>query len=124
MGTVSDAVKNQMLDALCRNVAFQITGLYVQLHTGAPGSAGTSNVASNTTRKQATFGTGAASGAIANTVAVEWDDVPATETYTHASLWSASTGGTFVGSDDLSAPAEMNAGDTFRIPAGDIDITL
>jgi len=124
MGTVSDTVKNQMLDGLCRNTAFQIAAVHVQLHTGSPGSAGTSNVASNTTRKQATFGTAAASGAISNTVAVEWDDVPATETYTHASLWSASTGGTFLGSDDLSSQAVMTAGDTFRIPAGDIDITL
>ena len=34
-------------------------------------------------------------------------------------------GGTFIGSDDLpAAPAGMTAGDTFRIAAGDLDITV
>ena len=38
---------------------------WIKLHTGAPGSAGTSNAATNTTRKQATW-TSAASGAASN----------------------------------------------------------
>jgi hypothetical protein len=51
-------------------------------------------------------------------------NVAATETYTHVSLWSASSGGTFLGSDDLSSSAAVTAGDTFRIPTGDLDVTI
>ena len=95
----------------------------MQLHVGAPGAAGTSNVAANTARRQGTFGAAASGGAISNTVDLEWTSVPNAETYTHVSFWSASSGGTFLGDDDLSASAAMQVGDTFRIPAGDLDLT-
>lgn len=124
MGTFSDAVANSWLDALCRNTSYANATVYVQLHTGDPGSAGTANVAANTTRQQATFGAGAASRTISNTVAIEWTSVSNTETYSWISLWSASTNGTFLGRDDLSSTASVTAGDTFRIPIGDLDLTV
>ena len=58
MGTFSDLVANSWLDAVCRATAYSEAGVYVQLHLGDPGSAGTANPAANTTRVQATFGTG------------------------------------------------------------------
>lgn len=125
MGTFSDAVANAWLDALARGTAYDNDGgVWVKLHLGDPGSAGTANAAANTTRKQATFGAGAASRAIANTVAVEWTSVPNTETYTHVSLWDSETAGNFLGRDDLSSSAPVTAGDTFRIPVGDLDLTV
>lgn len=124
MGTLAVGVRNSMLDALCRGVVFDNDEVWVQLHLGDPGAAGTSNPAAETTRKQATFGAGAATGAISNTAAVEWTNVSTSETYTHVSLWSASTAGTFLGSDDLSSPAAVTAGDTFRIPTGDLDLNI
>jgi hypothetical protein len=98
--------------------------IWVKLHTGDPGSAGTSNAATNATRVQATFGSAAASRAISNTAAVSWTNVSTTETYTHVSLWSASSGGTFLGRDDLSSSAAVTAGDNFSIPIGDLDLTI
>ena len=77
----------------------------MQLHLGDPGSAGTANPAANTTRVQATFGTGATGRAISNTAQIEWASVPNTETYTWISLWDASTSGNFLGRDDLSSSA-------------------
>lgn len=124
MGTFSDAVANGWLDAVARGVVYDNDEVWVKLHLGAPGAAGTTNPAAETTRKQATFGAAAASRAISNTVAVEWTNVSTTETYTHVSLWSASTGGTFLGSDDLSSSAAVTAGDTFRIPIGDLDLVV
>lgn len=124
MGTFSDSVANGWLDALCRNVAYQNAAVWVQLHTGDPGAAGTANVATETTRKQVTFGAGAASRTISNTAAIEWTNVAATEVITHISLWTASSAGTFLGRDDLSASASVTAGDTFRIPIGDLDLTV
>lgn len=123
MGTFSDAVWNGWLDALARGVAYDNDEIWVKLHLGAPGADGTSNPAVETTRIQATYGVGAASRAISNTAAVEWANVSTTETYTHVSLWSASSGGVFLGSDDLSSSAAVTAGDTFRIPIGDLDLS-
>jgi hypothetical protein len=124
MGTFSEAVRNSWLDALARNTSYANATVYVKLHIGDPGAAGTTNAAANTTRQQATFGAAASGGAISTPAAVEWTSVPNTETYSHVSLWSASTGGTFLGSDDLSSTAAVTAGDTFRIPTGDLDLTL
>lgn len=123
MGTFSDSVANSWLDALCRNVSYANATVYVQLHTGAPGAAGTSNVAANTSRQQASF-SAASSRAITNSGDVTWSNVSNTETYTHISLWSASSNGTFLGQDDLSSSAAVTAGDTFKILAGDLDLTI
>ncbi len=124
MGTVSDGVANAFLDALARNIPYSNPAFYLQLHVGAPGSAGTSNPASNTTRMQATFGTAAAARAISNTTAPTWTSVPTLESYTHVSAWSASSGGNYLGQDDLSSPAPVNPGDNFVIPIGDLDLTI
>lgn len=124
MGTFADGVANSFLDAFARNVSYANAAVWVKLHTGDPGSAGTSNAATETTRQQATFGSAAASRAISNTAVIEWLNVSTTETYTWISLWTASTAGTFLGRDDLSSSAAVTAGDTFRIPIGDLDLTF
>lgn len=125
MGTIAEGERNKMLDALVGRTTYTANAaVYVKLHIGDPGAAGTSNAAANTTRQQATFGSAAASGTISNTALIEWTSVSTTETYSHISLWTASSGGTFLGSDDLSSTAAVTAGDTFRIPVGDLDISV
>lgn len=123
MGSLSETVRNAMLDALGNAAAYSEPGVYVKLHTGDPGAAGTNNAAANTTRVQASF-SAAAAGALTNDALLEWTSVPNAETYTHVSLWDANAAGTFLGSDDLSSPAAVAVGDTFRIPVGDLDIAL
>ena len=124
MGTFAEGERNKMLDAWAGRTTYTANAaVYAKLHTGDPGASGTSNAAANTTRQQVTFGSAAASGAISNTAAVEWTSVSTTETYTHVSFWTASSGGTFLGSDDLSSSAAVAAGDTFRIGVGDLDLT-
>lgn len=127
MGTIAVGERNKMLNALTgRSTYTASAGFYVQLHLGDPGAAGTSNKAANLTRQAATIGSDAASGTISNTAVVEWTNVPNTETYSWISLWTTSTDGTgtFLGSDDLSSTAPVTAGDTFRIPTGDLDIGI
>lgn len=124
MGTVAVGERNKMLDAWAGRTTYAANAaVYVKLHLGDPGAAGTSNPAAETTRQAATFGSAASTGAISNTAAVEWLAVSTTETYTHVSFWTASTAGTFLGSDDLSSSAAMTLGDNFRIPIGDLDVT-
>jgi hypothetical protein len=106
---------NAALDAV--NAAFP----WIKLHTGAPGAAGTSNAAGNTTRKQVAD-TAAASGASTNTADLTWTSgqVTTTENYTHYSRWSASTAGNFGYSGAISG-GNVTAGTAFTIPAGDLD---
>lgn len=99
---------------------------YIQLHTGDPGSAGTSNVAGNATRKDLTAAMGtAASGAITNTAAITWTtgEVDTSEDYTHWSLFDASTAGTFLCSGTVTSNA-VTTGDEFTIPVGDLDVAF
>jgi hypothetical protein len=85
---------------------------------------GSSSISGETDRTQATFGTVASGAAISNTVAIAWTSVSNSETYTHVSLWSASSGGTFLGSASLTQSKTVNAGDNFSIPIGDLDLTI
>lgn len=123
MGTLSDTVANQILNAICRNTSFSYATVYVQLHVGDPGTAGTSNPAANTTRQQAVFGSAAASRSISNTANIVWT-ATANETYSWVSLWSASSGGTFLGRDDLSNIAPVVTGGSFTIAAGQLTVSV
>lgn len=117
-------IANSILNALCRSTAWtEPDAVYVQLHVGDPGAAGTSNPATETDRVQGTFGTNADAGAISNTAALTWTGVAGAEDYTHVSAWSASTDGTFLFSGTVTANA-VAAGDTFVLGIGDVDISL
>lgn len=118
------ATANSVLDAIARNVSFTgFAAVWVKLHVGDPGAAGTTNPAGHTTRIQGTFGTAASGGAISNTAALVWTGVTANEDFTHFSAWTASTAGTFEFSGLVTANAVL-IGDTFTIPIGDLDLVL
>lgn len=111
----------------------QLTGssgdcVYVQLHTGDPGSAGTANVSSVTTRESVTWGT-ASGGSVSNSTSSEpeWTDWGGTsgETVTYISFWSASTGGTFGMSMELSGSGvTMATGDSLTLTSLTVSMTL
>lgn len=96
---------------------------WFQLHTAAPGSAGTTAVAGNTTRKQVTWGTPAAGSMPSVTVDLVWTSVSTSETYSKHTMWTASTAGTFGWSGSVTANA-VTAGDTFTIPAGSLTASV
>jgi hypothetical protein len=112
----SAAAANSALDAL--GTAYP----WIKLHVGAPGAAGTSNPAAETTRKQATWAS-ATGGTKTTTADLMWTSVAGTEDYTHFSVWSASTAGNFGFSGAVTANA-VTAGDSFTIPAGDLDLSV
>lgn len=121
---IASGQADAILDAICRSVAYSDPAAFcLQLHTAAPGAAGTTAVATETTRKAVTFSASSA-GAITNSADVTWTSVAGTETYTHWSAWSAVSAGTFLCSDDLNVARAVTIGDTFTIAAGDLDITL
>lgn len=100
---------NSALDAALSGVT------HAQLHTGAPGGAGTSNTAAGVDRCALTGIGSAASGQ--DTATGTWTIPGAGGPFTHFSLWTASTGGTFVGDGELD-PDETFAG------AGTLDFEL
>jgi hypothetical protein len=117
-------VANSLLDALFRATNYTApTAVWIKLHTGDPGAAGTSNAATETTRKQATF-SAASSGAITTSADLTWTNVSTTETVSHWSAWDASTAGNFICSDDLASAKALTAGDTFTIASGDLDVNV
>ena len=122
---IASGEAQKILDALGNATNYTApTAFWVQLHTADPGAAGTTAIAGNATRKQASFG--AASGpAIANDTALTWTagEVDTAEDYTHWSAWTASSAGTFLHSGTVTANAVL-VGDTFTIPIGDLDLTI
>ena len=97
-----------------RNTSFAVANPYVKLHLGDPGEDGTANPAAETTRKAITF-SAASAGSMASSATVTWTNVSNTETYTHWSLWDASTSGNAIWSGAFSSSAAVTAGDTFQI---------
>jgi hypothetical protein len=122
---LSAATANAILAAMFQGTSFVYGAAWVQLHIDAPGAAGTDNVAANDTRMDASdaFGSAPAGGSISNDAAVGPWFVPASETYTHVSLWTAATGGTFIASGSITSAA-VTTGDSFSIPPGDISASF
>ena len=111
--SISNYLENAYLDTL-RNTSLAVSAVYVKLHTGDPGEAATSNAATETTRKAASWAA-ASSGSIATNATLEWTNVAATETITHWSLWDAASAGNCLWTGALSSSASVTAGDTFQI---------
>ena len=125
MTGISSYAANKVFDAILNNQSFAVTVCYVQLHIGDPGAAGTSNQATDTTRK-AVPGASPAGGEITTDSVITWAPIaapPGGEDATHFSLWDASTGGNFIGSGTITAQP-YNNGDTVTIAAGDLDLAL
>ena len=113
--SISNYAELKILEHTTGKTAWTIpTDVYVKLHTGDAGEEGTSNAATEDTRKEATWAA-ASSGSIATDATLEWTNVAATETYSHWSLWDASTAGNCLWTGALSSSAAVTAGDTFQI---------
>ncbi len=121
---ITAAQANSMLDAYMRGTSYAGNSTpFVKLHTGDPGSAGTSNAAGNTTRQSAAFAA-ASAGANATNADIVWTNVNTAETYSHVSLWTAVSAGTFLGSAALTASKTVAIGDTFTIASGSLTMAI
>jgi hypothetical protein len=121
---VSSGVANSILALILNGTAFSgFATPYVQLHVGAPGAAGTTNVAGNNTRQATGAFAAPSGGSTTNNAAINWTSVSTSETYNNVSLWSAVTAGTFICSGTISASA-LTAGQNFQIPAAGMTVSL
>lgn len=97
----------------------------VKLHTGDPGSAGTANASSTTTRSAITFAA-AASGSMASSNTPSWATWAGTngEVVTHVSFWDSTTAGSFYWSASLTSSKTMGTGDTLNLTSGSTTLSL
>lgn len=128
MSSFSDYLETAALTwAFSSGAVTRPTGWYLALYTAAPGETGGGTEIS-------TSGTGYArqsttltvSGNLAtNGSAIEYP-VATTSwgTITHVGVFDAASGGNLLAYGALAVSKTIGAGDVFRVPAGDLDITL
>ena len=119
---ISNYLANQWLDALGNNDTFAVTNVYVKLHVGDPGAAGTANAATETTRKEASF-SAASSGTLTSDTALNWTNIAGSQDATHFTAFDDVTAGNFLFSGIITANA-YTAGDTFTIASGSLTVSL
>jgi hypothetical protein len=103
------------------------TAWYIGLFTSDPtdtGSAGTEVSGSGYARTSVTFSV--TGDTATNTAAVEFPAASGGNwgTITHIGVMTASSGGDMIVHSALTTAKAINDGDVFRIPTGDLDITL
>lgn len=119
---VSSYLANAWLDAVGNATAYSVSTVYVKLHIGDPGANGTSNAATETTRKAASFAA-ASSGSMASDAAITWTNIAGSQDATHFTAWDSLTTGNFLFSGTITANA-YTAGDTFTISSGALTVSL
>jgi hypothetical protein len=113
---------NSFLDALGNNTSYAVAQVYIKLHVGDPGAAGTSNAATETTRKSVSFGA-ASTGAIASDADISWTNIAGSQDATHFTAWDNISAGNFLFSGTITGNA-YTAGDTYTISSGNLTATL
>lgn len=119
---ISTYLANAWLDALGNATSFSVTTAYVKLHIGDPGAAGTSNAATETTRKSVSFAA-ASNGSLASDADVTWTNIAGSQDATHFTAWDSATVGNFLFSGTITANA-YTAGDTYTITSGNLTVSL
>ena len=119
---MSAYLANSLLNALGNNTAYAVTNVYVKLHIGDPGAAGTANAATETTRKAVSFA-GASNGSIASDADVTWTNISGSQDATFFTAWDSLTTGNFLFSGTITGNP-YTAGDTYTITAGSFVTSL
>lgn len=122
VGLSTTNLANNWLNML-RGTAFTApTGLYVKLHTGDPGAAGTANASAVTTRSQLTLAV-ASGGAVALTGTQPSWSMTTSETVSYISVWDNASTGNFLWSAQLSVAKTVANGDTLTLTTCGLSLT-
>ena len=122
----SNYLETKILDHVFGGTAYTAPStLYIGLHTSNPDEddSGTEVSGGGYARQSDTFTT--SGNTTSNDSAVEFPTATANYgTVTHVGIYDASTAGNLMAYAALSSSKTIETGDVFRIPAGDLDITL
>lgn len=129
MAEFSTYLENKIIDHMLRNQSFSPPStVYVALFTadnGLEGGTITGEVSGGSYARQSVTLSAASDGESSNTADIEFPTATADwGTVTHVALMDASTGGNVLMHSALDASKTVNNGDTFKINAGDLDITV
>lgn len=125
MAAASNYLENALLNHVLRNTSLTSpTTVYLALFTSDPTDADSgTEVTGGSYARQAVAFDAPSGGATANTANEDFTGMPAA-TVTHFGVYDASTAGNLLIHGAFSASKTTNSGDTLRVSAGDLDITL
>ena len=124
----SNFLETEILDHVFGAAAYTAPGtMYLALFTSNPDedASGTEVSTSGTAYARQTVAFTVSGNTASNTGAVEYPTATATfGTVTHVGVMDASTSGNLMAYAALTSSKTIATGDVFRVPAGDLDITL
>lgn len=122
----SNYLENKVLGHVFSGAAYTApTTKYLALFTAAPGEAGGGTEVSGTSYARQTVAFTTTGDTSSNSAAVEFPTAGSSwGTVTYVGVFDASTAGNLLCYAALTASKTIDSGDVFRIPAGDLDITL
>jgi len=123
-GSLSNYAENKVLDHVLGTTAYTKPTTYVALFTVAPtdSTAGTEVTGGSYARVAGVFDA-SVGGASSNTSNIDFTGMPAC-TVVAVGILDNSTGGNLLVHGTLTANKALDAGDTLRVAAGDLDITI
>ena len=123
----SNYLETKVLDHVFGATAYTAPStLYLALFTAvSDGEAGTVTEVSGGAYERQTVAFTTSGNTTSNTSAVEYPTATANYgTVTHVGIYDAETSGNLMAYASLSSSKTIETGDVFRVPAGDLDITL
>lgn len=126
MSSFSDYLENKVLGHVFGGAAYTAPAtLYLALYTVAPTDAGGGTEVSGGSYARQSCAFTVSGNLATNTSAVEWPTATGSwGTVVAVGVFDASTSGNLMAYGTLTASKTISTGDVFRIPAGDLDITL
>jgi hypothetical protein len=122
----SNYLETEILDHVFGGAAYTAPStLYLSLHTANPDEDGSGAEVSGGGYARQTVAFTTSGNTTSNTAAVEYPTATADfGTVTHVGVYDASTAGNLLCYAALTSSKTIETGDVFRVPAGDLDITL
>jgi hypothetical protein len=122
----SNYLENKILLHVLSNTAYTSpAAVYLGLHTADPTDAGTGTEVSGGSYARQSFASTISGNAASNTSAIEFPTATGSwGTVGWVSVWDSLTTGNMLFHGALTASKTIASGDVFRVPAGDLDITL
>lgn len=126
MSAFSDYLENKVLLHVFGGSAYSAPGtLYLALYTSDPGDDNSGTECSGTSYARQTIAFTVVNDTASNSAAVEFPTAGGSwGTITHVGILDALTSGNLLAHGALTASKTIATGDVFRVPSGDLDITL
>ena len=121
----SNYLETKVLDHVFGGTAYTQPTKYIALYSAAPGEAGGGTEISGTNYVRQVAAFTVTGDTASNTAAIEFPTAGSSwGTITHIGVMDASSAGNLLAYGTLTASKTISSGDVFRIPLGDLDITL